>query len=87
MSCFYLSTNNVCVCVFAYSLVQPNKKSENEAAIVIQSHIRGYFTRKQTHHDQLKQQQQQHHPYDMQHEESNIDQYRQPSIMTEVKKN
>ncbi len=39
---------HVCVCVSLYASLQPNQKDENHAAIVIQSHVRGYLTRKQT---------------------------------------
>ncbi len=44
--------------------------------MLIQSHIRGYLTHKQTQHDQ-----QQHQ---LEEEDSNIDQYRQPSQIIEV---
>ncbi len=65
----------VCVCVLSrlFSLI---KKNESKAATIIKSYVRGYLTRKQTQHDQ-----QQHQLFD---EDSNIDQFRQRSQITEV---
>ncbi len=74
---FSLLTLRVCVCalIHLYSLT---KNTEIEAASIIQSDVLGYLTRKQTHQDQQRQ------LHQLEHEESNIDQYRQSSQMTEV---
>ncbi|CAF0892467.1 unnamed protein product [Adineta ricciae] len=48
---------------FAPSKKQVNQEDKDHAATVIQSHVRGYFTRKQTHHEKPNESEQRHNGY------------------------
>ncbi len=39
------------LCVSLYTCLQAKQEENNHAATVIQSHVRGYLTRKQVHHE------------------------------------
>ena len=41
-------------CSTLHTSLQVNQEDKDHAATVIQSHVRGYFTRKQTHHEKPK---------------------------------